>query len=281
MELALSTHLFVRHRLTTVWLERIWNAGFPSVEIFCARQHIDYRDQAQIKELGHWFRDSRLKMHSLHAPMYADDVWGRSGPQAIIDITATAKATRMRAVDEIKFALEIADIIPFRYLIQHVGISAQEYDQHRIDAAFSSLDEIRSFARQRGVEVLLENTPNDLSSAGRLDDFLAQTHLNLGYCFDIGHAHMSYGIEDQFERMQQRIRSTHIHDNNGEEDQHLFPGSGSIDWAHAMRLLQSLPEGCPLLLELREPEHMERPVEEAKRAADDLLNQAAQHEQRA
>lgn len=281
MELALSTHLFVRHRLTTVWLERIWNAGFPSVEIFCARQHIDYRDQAQINELGHWFRDSPLKMHSLHSPMYADDVWGRSGPQAIIDITATTKATRMRAVDEIKFALEIADVIPFRYLIQHLGVSGQEYDEHRIDAAFSSLDEIRSFARQRGVEVLLENTPNDLSSAGRLDDFLGQTHLNLGYCFDIGHAHMTYGIEDQFERMQLRIRSTHIHDNDGQEDQHLFPGKGSIDWAKAMRLLQSLPEGCPLLLELREPEQMERPAEEAKRAAEELLSQAELHERRA
>lgn len=280
MELALSTHLFVRHRLTTVWLERVWNAGFPSVEIFCARQHIDYRDQAQINELGHWFRDSPLKMHSLHAPMYADDVWGRSGPQAIIDITESTKAKRMRAVDEIKFALEIADVIPFRYLIQHVGVSGQEYDERRVDAAFSSLDEIRSFARQRGVEVLLENTPNELSSAERLNDFLAQTHLDLGYCFDIGHAHMRYGIDDQFERMQRRIRSTHLHDNDGQEDQHLFPGKGSIDWAHAAGLLRSCPEGCPLMLELREAAEMERPVEEAKRAADDLLRQAEANERR-
>ena len=74
---ALSTHVFVNHRLTTVWLERIWNARIPLVEIFCARQHLDYRDKAQIAELGHWFRDARLKLHSLHSPMYSDDVWGR------------------------------------------------------------------------------------------------------------------------------------------------------------------------------------------------------------
>ena len=58
MTRALSTHLFANHRLTTVWLERIWNAGIPLVEIFCARQHLDYRDKAQISELGHWFRDA-------------------------------------------------------------------------------------------------------------------------------------------------------------------------------------------------------------------------------
>ena len=78
MELVLSTHLFVRHRLTTVWLERVFDAGFQAVEIFCARQHIDYRDHAQIAELGHWFRDARLQMHSLHSPMYTDDEIGRA-----------------------------------------------------------------------------------------------------------------------------------------------------------------------------------------------------------
>ena len=112
MQQILSTHLFVGHRLTTVWLERVWEAGFPAVEIFCARQHIDYRDKAQIAEFGHWFRDSKLKMHSLHAPMYTDDVWGRSGPQAVINITEPTKARRMAMVDEVKRALEIAEIVP-------------------------------------------------------------------------------------------------------------------------------------------------------------------------
>ncbi|MBV9225350.1 MAG: sugar phosphate isomerase/epimerase, partial [Acidobacteriaceae bacterium] len=132
MQLVLSTHLFVRHRLTTVWLERVWDAGFSAVEIFCARQHIDYRDRAQINELGHWFRDSPLKMHSLHAPMYTDDCWGRSGPQAVIDITEPVKGKRIGLVDEIKRALDMADSVPFSYLIQHLGVSGQEFDERRM-----------------------------------------------------------------------------------------------------------------------------------------------------
>lgn len=273
MDPVLSTHLFVRHRLTTVWLERVLDAGFSSVEIFCARQHIDYRDSAQIAELGHWFRDSRLKMHALHSPMYTDDVWGRSGPQAVINITYPTKAKRIAMVDEVKRALEIAEYVPFRYLIQHLGVAGEEYDEYKADAAFSSLDEIRVFAAQRGVEVLLENTPNDLSSAQRLNDFLAQTHLNLNYCFDIGHAHMGQGIEPEFELMKERIRSTHLHDNDGREDQHLFPGLGTIDWKRAMKLLRSRNGQYPLLLELKEPEGMAHPVAEAKAAFDRLMEQ--------
>ncbi len=271
MQLVLSTHLFVRHRLTTVWLERVWDAGFPAVEIFCARQHLDYRDKAQITELGHWFRDSPLKMHSLHAPMYTDDCWGRTGPQAVIDITEPSKGKRITMVDEIKRALDMADIVPFKYLIQHLGVSGQEFDERRSEAGFSSLEEIRVFAKQRGVEVLLENTPNALSSAERLNAFLAETHLNLNYCFDIGHAHLLRGMEDQFERMKERIRSMHLHDNDGKDDAHLFPGKGTIDWSKAMKLIGSRQDQYPLLLELREPIGMEHPITEAKRIADELM----------
>lgn len=266
----LSTHLFVRHRLTTIWLERVRDAGFPSIEIFCAREHIDYRDKAQINELGHWFRDSTLKMHSLHSPMYSDNAWGRSGPQSVIDITETAKAKRMSMVDEVRRALEIADVIPFRYLIQHFGVSRQEFDERRIDSAFSSLEEIKVFAGQRGVQVLLENTPNEHSSAERLNYFLGQTHLDLGYCFDIGHAHIGAGVEHEFDLMKERIRSTHVHDNDGREDSHLYPLTGSIDWRKAMQLLRSRQDQYPLLLELREKPGLERPIEEAKRAFDKL-----------
>lgn len=266
----LSTHLFVRHRLTTVWLDRVWDAGFPHVEIFCARQHIDYHDKAQINELRYWFRDSQLKVHSLHGPMYSDDVWGRSGPQAIVDITEPLKSKRIAVVDEVKRALEFADSIPFQYLIQHIGVAGQEFDERRLEAAFSSLEEIKVFAGQRGVQVLVENTPNSLSSAEKLNYFLNETHLKLGYCFDVGHAHMTGHMVEEFELMKSRIRSTHIHDNNGKEDDHRLPGLGTIDWKRAMKLLRSGDGQWPLVLELREQEGMENVVAEAGRALDKL-----------
>src|SRR5437899_455341 len=167
MKRALSTHLFVNHRLTVALLDRIQHAGIPAVEIFCARQHLDYRDKAQIAELGHWFRDSRLKLHSLHSPMYNDEIWGRSGPHAVITITEQVKGRRLEMVDEIKRALEVAETIPFKYLIQHMGVGGEEFDMRKFDAAFSALEELSIFAHQRGVELLLENIPNELSSAER------------------------------------------------------------------------------------------------------------------
>ena len=275
----LSTHLFVGQRLTTAGLERIRNAGFDGIEIYCARQHVDYHDAAQIAELGHWFRDSPLKLHSIHSPLFNDDVWGRSGPQAVLDVTEGQKGKRIAIVDEIKRAIEIAETVPFRYLVQHLGVPGQEIDERRIDSAFSSLDEIRVFAGQRGVEVLLENIPNGLSSAEKLNDFLAATHLNLNYCFDIGHAHLTNGIAAEFELMKDRIRSTHIHDNDGQNDLHLFPGQGTIDWKHAMGLLRSRTDQFPLLLELKAVQSVEHPADDAKRTAEDLDKFESYYEQ--
>ena len=262
MKHALSTHLFVSHRLTTVWLDRIRNAGVPAVEIFCARQSLDYRDHAQINELAHWFRDSDLELWSLHSPVYSDDVWGRSGPNSVITITETSKPRRLAMVDEIKRALDIAEKIPFRYLIQHIGVNGEEWDERRMDAAFTALEDIKVFAGQRGVEILLENTNNAFSSSERLLGFLELTHLDLKFCFDVGHANMMEGVEPAFQRMKDSIRSTHIHDNDGASDGHLFPyiaKEGTVDWNETMELLRSVEDQYPLVLELREVEGMEDP----------------------
>jgi len=272
MDRVLSTHVIVNHRLTIAWLNRVSGAGIPAVEIFCAPQHLDYRDRGQIGELGHWFRDSDLKLHSVHAPMYTDDIWGRTGPHAHINITERSKPNRIQWVDEIKRAIEIAEVVPFRYLIQHLGVSGQEFSDYAIEAAFASLEELAIFARQRGVEVLLENTPNSLATAEGLERFNSMTHLRLNYVFDTGHAHIGAGIAHEFEIMKPRIRSLHVHDNDGIEDSHLFPMSkgGTIDWAATMELLRSCPGQYPLLLELREVADMQHPLDAVVRVFDQL-----------
>src|SRR6266536_3964456 len=273
MKRALSTHLFVNHRLTVALLTKILQAGIPAVEIFCARQHLDYRDKAQINELGHWFRDSGLTLHSLHSPMYNDEIWGRSGPHAVITITEPVKGRRLEMVDEIKRALEISEVVPFRYLIQHIGVSGEEFDMRKVDAAFSALEEISLFARQRGVEVLLENITNELSSAERLLQFEELTHIGLNYAFDTGHAHMHEGVEAAYNRLKERIRSTHIHDNDGKNDIHLFPflaEGGTIDWANTMRLFRSRGDQFPLCLELRERPEFTTPLNSVNQIFDKL-----------
>jgi sugar phosphate isomerase/epimerase len=151
-------------------------------------------------------------------------------------------------------------------------VGGQEFSEHAIEAAFTSLEELVVFAQQRGVEILLENTPNELSSAERLELFNTETHLHLNYVFDTGHAHIGAGIEHEFGIIKNRIRSLHVHDNDGKNDQHLFPmdEKGTIAWPATMDLLRSCPGQYPLLLELREVAAMQHPLAEIARVFDEL-----------
>ena len=140
-------------------------------------------------------------------------------------INEPVKAKRIAIVDEIKRVLDSGD--------DSVPLSDPAYGQlgRRIrrtqsDAAFSSLEELTVFARQRGVEILVENIPNGFSTANKLRMFLDFTHLDLNFCFDIGHAHLADGVEAEYNVMKTRIRSTHIHDNDGKKTLGVFPFVG-------------------------------------------------------
>ena len=168
-----------------------------------------------------------------------------------MNIAAVDRRGRIEAMDEIKRAIEVAEHVPFQFLVQHVGVGGEDASEHKIEAAMSSLEHLHAFAKPLGVQLLVENIPNELSTPEKLMELLRAGHFNdIGVCFDVGHAHMGQGIPQAFELLKDRIRSTHVHDNHKERDEHLWPGEGNIDWAETMLRLRSAPHVPPLLLEV-------------------------------
>lgn len=270
MQRALSTHLFVNHRLTTDLLRQIEAAGVPAVEIFSAKQHFDYTDTTQVRELAAWFNDHQLQLRSLHSPLYKDYEWGKSHTGAVVNLAERETSRRLQSVEEVKRCLEVAEQIPFLYLVQHLGIPHEEFALEKFDAAYSSLESLHLFAKQRGVEILLENIPNELSTPQRLLQFREYTRMaDLRICFDTGHAHLNAGVAADFEPLRDLVVSTHIHDNRGQADEHLFPFQGSIAWDAVMRALTTAGEPIPLQLELRDygafPQPLEKVLETYRR----------------
>lgn len=258
---AMSTYVYVKERLHPGLLDGLVRGGAQSIEIFAARQHLDYANRKQhVREIADWFRTSGVPLNSVHAPMFADYEWGRTGSPPV-NVTSTDRAHRIEAMDEIKRALEIAEQIPFRFLIQHMGLGNESFDDRKFEAAMTSIEHLRAFAKPLGVRLLLENIPNELSTPEKLVEFIQATHFDdVGVCFDVGHAHLMGDVVQAFETLKAYIHSTHIHDNHKDRDSHLWPGDGSIDWKQAMELLRSSPHKPPLLLEI-EGEDKTNPAE--------------------
>src|SRR5258708_2542428 len=246
---AMSSYVYIGRRLGRSLLDTMKRGGGQAVEIFAARGHFNYHEKEHVRELGSWFKSEDVELHSLHSPIYmSNDFRGASQPLNIVDVE---KRNRIEAMDEIKRALEVAETAPFRFLVQHIGQSDEYYDERKFESALSSIEHLRAFARPLGVTLLLENTPNELATPERLKELLkALRYEDLGICFDTGHAHLMSGVAHGFELLKDRIRSTHVHDNNHDRDSHLWPGNGGIDWKQTMTLLQSAPHVPATLLEM-------------------------------
>jgi sugar phosphate isomerase/epimerase len=251
MQRILSTYLFVRRKLGPPILEAAAQSGFTAIELFCAGGHFDYQSLTEARALGAWLDAHGLALHAVHAPTQRDQGPARESGSPI-SISDPERVRRLDAVDEIKRALDLAECVPFRFLVLHVATSRDPDEPRRWDAAFNSIEHLALFAKQRGVSIALENTPGEMPTPANLRRFLDQTRLtDVRFCFDVGHAHIGGGIAVALESMRERIVTAHIHDNHGEKDEHLVPFEGTIDWPAA---LAALPPETPLTLELRAPE---------------------------
>jgi sugar phosphate isomerase/epimerase len=259
---AMSSYIYIKKRLHPGLLDSMVRGGAQAVEIFAARGHFNYHDREHIKELGSWFKSEKIEFHSMHSPIYMGNDF-HSGGQTV-NIIDPDKRMRIEAMDEIKRAIEVAEYAPFRFLIQHIGKSDEYDDPRKFENALSGIEHLRAFARPLGVSLLLENIPNDLSTPEKLKELInLLRYEDLGVCFDVGHAHLMSSVHQAFSILEDRIRSTHIHDNKRDKDSHLAPGQGTIDWDQTMQALRAARHAPAMLLELEGEEGTDVPAKMA------------------
>lgn len=248
---AISTHIFLKQRLHGGHLDTLAASGAEGIEIFAARQHFDYTARTHVTELAEWFHASPVRPWSLHAPLYFDGDNGRAGAPGV-NVVHVEKSRRIDSMDEIKRALESAEQIPFAHLILHLGERGESWSARALEHAMTAVEHLGAFARPLGVQILLENLDNnEVALPENLMEILSVGHFNdIGTCLDVGHAHLGSGIVSAISIMGERIRSTHIHDNAGDRDTHLWPGEGTIDWPETMQALAELKQAPATVLEI-------------------------------
>ena len=247
---ALSTHLFLNQRLHPGLLELASRSGAQAVEIFAARQHFDYTSPEHVSELAAWFQSNPLEAWSMHAPLFPDREMGRAGAPAV-NLLHPEKARRIDAMDEIKRALETADHIPIRNLILHLGERNDGWSPRSVEYAITALEHLGAFARPLGVRLLVENLTSEPTTPEHLVTVLQLGHLDhVGVCLDVGHAHITVGVAEAIATLGERIVSVHVHDNHGVKDEHLWPGSGTIDWPATTDALKALASPPATVLEI-------------------------------
>jgi sugar phosphate isomerase/epimerase len=241
MQFGISTQIYRAQPVTVDLLESIRRAGYDRLELFCNRPHLDYHNRGLLRGIGRWFQENALPPPSLHLP-FVENI----GPtqRHWISVLDPERRLREAAVDEVKRALELADLVQLSYVVLHLGNPHEKFTPVSFEHAYAAIAQIRSFS---GTEVTIENIPNEVSTLERIQEFKAVSQLpDVGICYDTGHGHLQ-GATPAFEH----IRTLHVHDNNGEKDEHLWPFDGTLEWPALIERLVVANYAGPFMFEVR------------------------------
>ncbi len=284
MPIGISTHIFFNARLGPTQLDTLHRAGAQAIEVFASRHHFNYADRNAVRELATWFRANPVAA-SMHMPLFTEAEeaeWSRH-TEPTLNLVSRDKRDRIAAMDEVKRALEAAEQIPFRTCVLHLGLKDDRWSTETLDLSLTSIEHLKAFATPLGLQLLLENIPNDLATPAHLVEITRIGHFDtVGFCLDTGHAHLARpmlpdetgysrsareqlreqwgdaalkdALPEAFQVFSTRLVELHLHDNNGTRDEHLWPsettaGKG-IDWGIVRTALTQLPQVVTNTLEI-------------------------------
>lgn len=227
----ISTGIGYRHPIEQT-IDPIRDAGFETVEISTAPQHLDLSDERGLAALGRRFLEAGLRVHSLHAPFGHD-----------VNITSPDASQRRAALDHLQRACEALAILGGTLYVIHPGGEDQRWvweREQRMGLAVEGLLEMAAACQARGLTLVLE-TPLPHLLGGSLDDFgwiLGRLpREGVGVCVDTSHCSLGGFLFDALARFGDRLVHVQVSDNRGVSDDHLPPGQGIIDWSRFRQAL--------------------------------------------
>jgi len=215
-------------------------AGFEAVEVAANYESHMRGTSAEVELIKTAARDNGLKIESIHLGFDALD--GR----------------RQNEIDTfIRRDFELAADLGAKIMIVHPAIFAEPdrliYKDGKyypgftvfrdlkewppmMDRIHEKLDAYVQTAKETGVSLAVETTDD----GHRLIEFVEPFDKEFcGICFDTGHSELDSGAAKLAGLLGPRIVCTHLHDNDGQKDQHLPPFHGRIDWAAFVAALKT------------------------------------------
>lgn len=172
-----------------------------------------------------------------------------------------------------------ANILGAKYLVVHPFYDNADGRIHDADIFVNSnvkaIKEMLEYAEKYKVVILAENLLEAAStSAHNISRMVEEINSPwFGWCYDTGHAHATGDTLESFRNVSRIPLSLHIHDNEGDYDDHYIPGDGTIDWGKFLRILKAMDYKGDFVLEAHY-RCKEAPDEQRDAILADILDRA-------
>lgn len=222
MQLAITTD-FVRDTGNPApALQQIAQAGFSHIH-WCHQWCTDFLySRFEIEQIGRWLTEYGLQLLDLHGSAGVEKNW-----------VSLREYERLAGVELVKNRIEMTGDLGGGVVIMHTGPVPHGQEQAFWSQLRRSLDELEPLARTRGVRIAVEN--GEWSTLTKLLPAYAPEYL--GVCYDSGHGNLGKGSPADLAQIKNRLISVHLHDNDGQADQHKLPFTGTVPWPHLASIL--------------------------------------------
>lgn len=211
-------------------LEQI-SSGFNLWEILSEGE-----DRLEIARDGiRYGRDSFGMHYQVHAPL------------SDVNIGSVHEPMRLAALNEVKETILMCHQLEIPLVTVHPGFVQGIAFLDRKKALEKTIESVRTlsgFARAHSVEIVVENLPANINgtctSASELLEVIDSAGIRM--CFDMGHANTAAEV-DEFLKLVDRFGNVHMHNNEGQWDQHNQVDDGSADLQKVIEALNRSYKG--------------------------------------
>jgi len=154
-------------------------------------------------------------------------------------------------IEEAKDMIRVASLLKLELLNFHfygrlgrVGVT-KESTSVFVANFTAAMRELTKFAKTKKIQLMLENVPTESGGIGRIQNFsdVMDGIPELKFHLDVGHAFIEKGmagVKSYMDAFAERLVHIHLHDNHGEEDEHLPLGYGKIDFRKVVAWLKEI-----------------------------------------
>lgn len=228
----------------------IARAGFSCIELNCFQGEEDFawKSQRALRELALVCEGEGVGIRSVHM------LGGY--PRTHVDALMVHDY-----VETGKVFCEIATELGAKVLVIHALRPKEEGPREWGRLMRRSIDELARHVLGLPLVLGFENLPRRESAAEDMALIESYSTAAMGFVFDNGHAHIFGASEEYLRLCGLRLCGLHIQDGNGEKDEHLLPGAGTVDWRTFMAGVVRTGYTGQLMLEVQDHERAGNPAQ--------------------
>jgi sugar phosphate isomerase/epimerase len=240
------------------FLRAIADTGFTHIH-WCHQWNTDFIYHApEIEQIDRWLKEYALQLADVHGSEGREKFW-----------YSPKEYARLAGVELVKNRIDFAARLGGDAIVMHLYPPTKHPELSQFNAMIwdqlrKTLDELQPYALARGIRIALENlidfqgvAAGSVTKEEAVDNFdlIAQVYEHyppeyIGFCYDSGHAILGRNRMDRLAPLMQRLAVLHLHDNDGEGDQHRLPFVGAVDWQLAAELIAQAPYTKPMSYEV-------------------------------